>query len=192
MILRRGPKRTECTRATCHAADSVADASARVGSPALPALHQLRLPLARARLAVSLLGAERAGEFRFLVYYEGTSWRKNGTSTTRSAGMDHLVPTSLPFLGRSQEIEEISALLSDPACRLVTLVGPGGVGKTRLAVEVASGQAAAFADGVAFVALGAVDTPSQIVSAIGETLGLSFAGQPDPTAHLLSALRERH
>ena len=52
--------------------------------------------------------------------------------------MHHFPLTSSPFLGRLREIEEIGALLDDPSCRLLTLVGPGGIGKTRLAVEVAS------------------------------------------------------
>jgi ATP-dependent Clp protease ATP-binding subunit ClpA len=47
-----------------------------------------------------------------------------------------LTPT--PFIGRSQEIDEIGALLDDPSCRLLTLVGPGGIGKTRLALEAAA------------------------------------------------------
>jgi WD40 repeat protein/predicted ATPase len=99
-------------------------------------------------------------------------------------------PTS--FIGRDAELAEIATMLSDPACRLLTLLGPGGIGKTRLAIQVAAGHTATFADGVAFVALTSVGTPSQIVSAIGVALNLSFAGQPDPTAHLLGYLRERH
>jgi predicted ATPase len=97
-----------------------------------------------------------------------------------------------PLIGRDAEVTEIARILGDPACRLLTLVGPGGIGKTRLAVEVAAGQANAFTGGVAFVMLGSVGTPGQIVSAIGDTLQLSFAEQPDPTGHLLAYLRERH
>ena len=82
-------------------------------------------------------------------------------------------------------------MLADPACRILTLHGPGGIGKTRLALAVAARQTAAFADGVVFVALASVSTPSQIVSTIGDTLGLSFAGHSDPTADLLGYLRER-
>ena len=52
--------------------------------------------------------------------------------------MHYFAPTPTPFLGRSQEIAEIGTLLSDSSCRLLTLVGPGGIGKTRLAMEVAS------------------------------------------------------
>jgi predicted ATPase len=97
-----------------------------------------------------------------------------------------------PFIGRDAELAEIARILGEPACRLLTLLGPGGIGKTRLAIEAVTQQAGAFADGVAFVALASVGTPSQIVSAIGDTLGLAFAGQADPTAHLLGSLRDRH
>ena len=89
-------------------------------------------------------------------------------------------PTS--FIGRSAEVVAITELLADPACRLLTLLGPGGIGKTRLAREVAATQTTMFADGVAFVALATVVTPDHIVSAIGEVLGLTFAGQSDSTA----------
>jgi len=99
-------------------------------------------------------------------------------------------PTS--FIGRDAELTQIARLLANPSCRLLTLIGPGGIGKTRLALEVVSAQTAAFADGVAFVALASVDTPRQIVSTIGDSLGLAFAEHPGPTAHLLGYLRERH
>jgi predicted ATPase len=98
-------------------------------------------------------------------------------------------PTS--FIGRGLEVTQIASLLGDPACRLLTLLGPGGIGKTRLALAVAATQTAAFADGIAFVALASVNTPNQIVFAIGDALALSFTGQPNPTAHLLNHLRER-
>ena len=99
-------------------------------------------------------------------------------------------PTSL--VGRSAEVAQIAALLDDPACRLLTLLGPGGIGKTRLALAVAAAQAGACADGAAFVALASVSTPGQIVLAIGETLALAFSGQPNPTARLLDHLSGRH
>jgi len=105
--------------------------------------------------------------------------------------------SSLPFqpttfVGRSTELAAIARLLANPACRLLTLHGPGGIGKTRLALAVVASEAAAFPDGVAFVALASISMPSQIVSAIGEALRLSFVGQSDPTSHLLGELRERH
>jgi predicted ATPase/transcriptional regulator with XRE-family HTH domain len=99
-------------------------------------------------------------------------------------------PTS--FIGRANELTQITNILRGSECRLLTLLGPGGVGKTRLALEVAANLTETFTDGVAFVALASLATSNQIVSALGDSLKLSFARQPDPTAHLLSYLRERN
>ncbi|MEO8607943.1 MAG: tetratricopeptide repeat protein [Chloroflexota bacterium] len=93
------------------------------------------------------------------------------------------------FIGRDAELVEIIHLLHDPKCRLLTLLGPGGIGKTRLALEITSRQIDAFKDGAAFVGLAPISTPAQIVAAIGDALNLSFAGQPDPRAYLLRYLR---
>ena len=106
-------------------------------------------------------------------------------------------PFGLPFqpttfVGRSAELAALTRMLGEPACRLLTLLGPGGIGKTRLALELATRLTDAFPDGVACVALASIGAADQIVSAIGETLNLSFTEQPDPTAHVLRHLRERH
>src|SRR5512135_1138685 len=66
-----------------------------------------------------------------------------------------VLPT--PVIGRQREVEELSQLLRDPQCRLLTLVGPGGIGKTRLAIETAH-LLDAFADGVFFVSLSPVNS----------------------------------
>lgn len=100
-----------------------------------------------------------------------------------------------PFVGRVAELSAIAKLLTDPACRLLTLFGPGGIGKTRLALEIAARHRHAFRDGVVFVDLAAVGTPDQIVAALGDALNLSLAGAAptpsDPTTHLLGYLRDR-
>ena len=80
-----------------------------------------------------------------------------------------------PFVGREQEARQITALLDDRMARVVTLVGPGGIGKTRLAIRVAEAHRRSFRDGVYFVPLaGVTDTAvlaSAIAGAIGEVLG---------------------
>jgi len=104
----------------------------------------------------------------------------------------NLPSQSTSFVGRSAELAAITRRLADPQCRLLTLLGPGGMGKTRLALAVAAAHTAAFPDSVAFVPLAAIGMPNQIISAIGAALRLSFVGQSDPTSHLLNKLRARH
>lgn len=77
-----------------------------------------------------------------------------------------LPPTS--FVGREAEIDAVQALLGRADLRLLTLAGPGGVGKTRLALQIATRAGAAFADGVAFVALAAARTPEMLISTLGK------------------------
>ena len=103
----------------------------------------------------------------------------------------NLPSVATSFVGRSAELAELARILGEPGCRLLTLLGPGGIGKTRLALELAATQRT-FADGIAFVALASVSTADQIVPTICHALGLAVAGHDDPTANLLAYLRERH
>src|SRR5215472_1395785 len=84
----------------------------------------------------------------------------------QDARMRNLALTPTPFIGRSQEIDEIGALLDDPSCRLLTLVGPGGIGKTRLAVEVASHKCDSSPDGLFFVPLAPLNRADDILTTI--------------------------
>lgn len=107
--------------------------------------------------------------------------------------MQNLAPTPLSFIGRSQEIHELSALLDDPSCRLLTLVGPGGVGKTRLAVEVASRKHESFPDGIFFVPLAPLNRSEDILTAIVEVTPFRFQEDSrDPRDQFLDHLREKH
>jgi DNA-binding SARP family transcriptional activator len=101
----------------------------------------------------------------------------------------NLPPPPTPFVGREQELAGIAALLDDPACRLLTLVGAGGIGKTRLALQAATEQLDAFADGVYFVPLAAVPSADLAIAAIGEAIGSPFTGQGSLKAQLLHSLR---
>jgi len=99
-----------------------------------------------------------------------------------ATAIDHLHETSLPLaltslIGRDADLQTLKHWLSDPTGRLITLTGPGGVGKTRLALELARSVAESGTTRVAFVPLAAVRQPAFVASAIAEALGL-----PDVTA----------
>lgn len=112
---------------------------------------------------------------------------------TPSAPRTNLPVLPTPLIGRQREMEELSQLLRDPQCRLLTLVGPGGIGKTRLAIEAASSIQAAFADGVYFVPLAPLNTARFIVPVIADAIGFTFesASRADPKTQLFSYLREK-
>lgn len=95
------------------------------------------------------------------------------------------------FVGRARELAALGGRLADPACRLLSLVGPGGMGKTRLAGEVAARSAHRFADGAAIVLLAGVAAPAQLPVAIATTLQLQLTGAGDGWAELAALLRDR-
>jgi ATP/maltotriose-dependent transcriptional regulator MalT len=94
------------------------------------------------------------------------------------------------FIGRETDTANILSMLADPSCRLITLVGMGGIGKTRLAVQCAGQLVDTFADGVWFVSLDSV-TASFLPSAIADALHLHLFGHDDLRTQLLSLLRHR-
>ena len=99
------------------------------------------------------------------------------------------LPTPLtPLKGRARDVDTAAALLSHHETRLLTLTGPGGVGKTRLGIEVARRCAPRFVDGAVFVDLAAVRDPDQVPAEIARALGLQATG----VAELAHALRDRH
>jgi predicted ATPase len=108
-----------------------------------------------------------------------------------SAPLHGLPPSPTPFVGREEELAELAELLASPDCRLVTLVGPGGIGKTRLALQAATDQIGNFLHGVAFVPLAPVSSPDLLVSAIADALGLAFHERQDPEQQLLNYVREK-
>lgn len=97
-----------------------------------------------------------------------------------------------PFIGRTHEIAELCALLEAPECRLLTALGPGGIGKTRLALEIASRRSDTFADGVFFVPLAPLSLGEDILGTIAAALRFRFTqDQRDPRQQFLDHLAEK-
>ena len=104
----------------------------------------------------------------------------------------HNIPRPLlPIIGRVRELAELITLLKDQETRLTTILGSGGVGKTRLAIEVAVNSIDSFENGVLFISLSSLNSSNLIVSAIAEALNLSLQGTSDPTTLLLAFLKNK-
>jgi predicted ATPase/DNA-binding SARP family transcriptional activator len=116
-------------------------------------------------------------------------------------GISALSPSSPPpsnfpapmtgFVGRQTELSRLDVLLTNPACRLITLLGPGGIGKTRLALQAAVDEAVEFRDGVFFVPLALINARELIAPAMLAALGARLQGPRDPKEQLLDYLRGR-
>lgn len=90
-----------------------------------------------------------------------------------------------PLVGREAELTAVTRLFNNPQCRLLTVTGLGGIGKTRLAVEFASTQQSKFPGGIFYVPLASLNSPDLVVPAIADILQLSFSGPVDPKEQLI-------
>ena len=103
----------------------------------------------------------------------------------------HLPIQPTPFIGREKEVAAVQHQLLREDVRLVTLTGPGGMGKTRMALHVAAQLHAHFADGVWFVPLAPISDPNLVIPTIAQTLGLREARERSLLEQLQVSLRER-
>jgi predicted ATPase/DNA-binding SARP family transcriptional activator len=101
-------------------------------------------------------------------------------------------PEITPFIGREDEVRACLSTLLSKECRLLTLVGPGGIGKTRLSMQVAAELAASFRDGLAFAPLVTVAATDVLASAIGGAVGTPPLGASDPELHLHAHMRDKN
>jgi predicted ATPase/DNA-binding SARP family transcriptional activator len=146
------------------------------------------------RVLAEELDVEPAPETREL--YEQI---KLGKLTTRLSGdtEPHTVPNNnlpiqlTPFIGREIELEELNRQLANPECRCITLVGPGGIGKTRLAIQAAGDRINYFTQGAIFVPVAPVRSVSGVIPAIANAIKTVFFSTNDPEADLVNFLHTK-
>jgi predicted ATPase/Tfp pilus assembly protein PilF len=110
---------------------------------------------------------------------------------TASEPRHNLPAEATSFVGREAELATLARRLANPGCRLITVLGPGGIGKTRLALQAAAQQVYAFLHGVCFVPLADLTTAALLAPAIAEALGLTLHSRKKPHRQLLHFLREK-
>ncbi len=96
-----------------------------------------------------------------------------------------------PFVGREDELAQIAERLANPDCRLLTLVGPGGSGKTRLALSAATAHLNAFLHGIYVVPLAPVSSSDFLIPALAQALQFTFVGRAHPKMQLFDYLHEK-
>ncbi|TVR90415.1 MAG: hypothetical protein EA416_11475, partial [Trueperaceae bacterium] len=119
-----------------------------------------------------------------------------GTVAERVPTPDSIASVGLPapltpLVGRGREVAEVVARLQDPGCRVMTLVGPGGVGKTRLALEAARVAAPRFRDGVYAIDLAPVSSRDAMAAAIAAAVGTKLDSGSDSAASMVRSLASR-
>lgn len=106
------------------------------------------------------------------------------------SNLEHVEQTTR-FVGRETELSETDQLLKNPNCRLLTVAGVGGIGKTRLAIQIAKNQARNYAHDIWFVNLQPLQSGKQIVPAVMDALGVVPSGHDTPEDQLLHYLQDK-
>ena len=163
----------------------------------------LRQYEACARLLAQELGVEPSAEtqalYREILQGESTADILSApmqSAIQQRAHTSRLPAPATPLIGRETEVAEVITLLSGGECRLLTLFGPGGIGKTRLALHVAHqlaepNEPVLYPDGIFFAALAAVHSEAELITALADVLGLRFSGTNAPKQQLFNFLQQR-
>jgi predicted ATPase len=157
---------------------------ARVREEASVSYRRFQTPAELGRLVRNDLAALLSERFAAA---SGAAVASEPPSRAAARGLRRLPLSMTSLVGREQAIDEVAGLLGRPGVRLVTLTGPGGVGKTRLAVAVGERLGERYAAGTVFVSLAAVTDPGLVLDGIGRAVGADLAGTGPP----LQALGER-
>ena len=131
---------------------------------------------------------------QFVRLGRGGSTSDASPAPARSIGPPALpLPVPLtPLIGRAREVAAVCEMMADSAVRLLTITGPGGIGKTRLALQVAADLAADFSDGVVFVDLAPIADPDLVAASMAQALGVREVGGQFLPATLKHTLRDQH
>lgn len=138
------------------------------------------------------LGIKPATETQTLAETIRSGQLDRGTAKLKLDKPRHNLPRQLtPFIGRVSELKTIKEKFEDQNCRLLTLVGPGGIGKTRLAVQAAVSLLEQYLYGVWFVDLSAITEPEQVLATVANTLGVREVASEPRLKTLQRALRQK-